>query len=232
MPPLFVWGRILRPLGPETHGISSCLRALFSRSARQASSDDTTIVSQQKEQLQHQHEARDSQKKRKLASEPRMSPSERHQLRYTDPEYRQRKQQYAREWYRKQMLDPEFRQKRREYERKYYADRKGDVEWFRQHVYAANKRSYDRIYADDAMRQNNNAYLAKRNKQRYCADPQFRLYHGLKAWYRLHRDHLSQFVWKHWRPIYHEDKVERTCATCATTRVNGSRLWVRMQAIM
>ncbi|KEQ59522.1 uncharacterized protein M437DRAFT_56360 [Aureobasidium melanogenum CBS 110374] len=142
-----------------------------------------------------------------------------------DPEYRQRKQQYQTERYHKQMLDPEYRQKRAEVSRKFYADRRRDIEWFRQHVYAANKRFHDRIFADDAMRQNKNAYSAKWNKQRYCADPQFRLYHGLKKWYRLQREHLSQFVWEHWRPIYHQDKVERTCATCATTRINGSRLW-------
>lgn len=246
MPPLFIWGRYLRPLSPGTHSISACLRALYSRSAPQASSHDTTIVSQQKEQLQHQHEARDSQKKRQSAREwyhrqildpeycqrKQQYAREWYRKQMLDPEYRQRKQQYQKERYHKQMLDPEYRQKRAEVSRKFYADRRRDIEWFRQHVYAANKRFHDRIFADDAMRQNKNAYSAKWSKQRYCADPQFRLYHGLKKWYRLQREHLSQFVWEHWRPIYHQDKVERTCATCATTRINGSRLWVRMQTIM
>lgn len=236
MPPLLgqTWGSNLRPLSSATctPSFSSCLRAVFSSFAPHASSDGTTIVSPQKGQLQHQHDSRDSQRRHKLADVPRLSPAEQERLRYqTDPEYRQRKIQKAKERYYRLRHDPEFRQKCAKMTRRWREDHKGDVEWYRRYVYDATKRHKDRRLADDAIRQKTNADAAGSNRQRYWANPQNRLYVALKSWYHRHRDHLSQFVWEHWQPIYFEEKIEKTCATCATnrmnaTRINGRRFWV------
>lgn len=53
---------------------------------------------------------------------PKRALAERPRLRYTDAEYRQRRQQLAREWYHKQMLDPELNRKRAGYCRQRRAD--------------------------------------------------------------------------------------------------------------
>lgn len=167
------WRSILRPLGFETLGFTSCLRAL-SRSTHQAS-DDVNNVNPPKQQLQHEYDPERIQDEQKLASNLQMSQAERNRLRYhTDREYRERVLEHNRKYFRKRMLDPKFGQKRSEYVQEYLTKRKED-EGFRRHSYAIQKRSHDRRFADDAVRQHYYARESEYQIQRLKVDPQFNL---------------------------------------------------------
>ncbi|THX37025.1 hypothetical protein D6C81_10648 [Aureobasidium pullulans] len=89
-----------------------------------------------------------------------------------------------------------------------------DTEWRREHLLAPTRRNLEKIRADPSLYQ---AYLAKSaavaHKYR-LEQPRYRWRIALHGWFNRNKDHLSQFTWKRWEPIYYPEKVERTCAAC------------------
>ncbi|CAD0084649.1 unnamed protein product, partial [Aureobasidium vineae] len=121
--------------------------------------------------------------------------------------------------------DPEYRQKLLDERKAFHADRYKDVEWYRLSEYARVKRSQDQRLADHALRQQHNARTSKQQRQRRQTDPQLGFYQGLHTWYMYHKHRFHEYVWEHWQPIVYPEKVERACAACTHTRINGIRLW-------
>lgn len=213
MPSLFAWGRALRPLGFGTYtpSLSSYLRALSSRAAHQTSLDDAKALEREKRRLRYRDDPEYRQKKLESDSRSRAKHKEelnqRHRERYqSDPEYREHKLQQIKEWKASQGL-----------------------EWYRKHIHPSRKRSAERMMADDALREQYRVYQRAYTKKRY-SDPQQRFYVSLHHWFHRHKQKLDHYIWKHWTPIFHAEKVERTCATCAKMRINGSKLCMLTRA--
>lgn len=122
--------------------------------------------------------------------------------------------------------DSEFREKELERTRAYHNMRKSkDTEWRREHLLALTKRRLEKIRADPSLYQ---AYLAKSaavsHKYR-LEQPRYRWRNALHGWFNRNKDHLSQFTWKLWEPIYYPEEVERKCAGCGELRLSGTKLW-------
>lgn len=127
--------------------------------------------------------------------------------------------------------DSEFREKELERARANHNMRKAkDTEWRREHLLAPTRRRLENIRADPSLYQ---AYLAKSaaisHKYR-LEQPRYRWRIALHGWFNRNKDHLSQFTWKRWEPIYYPEKVERTCAACGELRLSGTKLWFRRKS--
>lgn len=92
------------------------------------------------------------------------------------------------------------------------------------------RRRLENIRADPSLYQ---AYLAKSAavaRKYRLEQPRYRWRSALHGWFNRNKDHLSQFTWKRWEPIYYPEKVERTCAACGELRLSGTKLWFRRKS--
>lgn len=204
MPSLFAWWRALRPLGSKSYtpSLSSYARALSSRAAHQTSLDD---AKREKQRLRYRDDPEYRQRRidanSRYNAKNKEEVNQRHRERYqSDPEFREHRLQQIKKWRASQGL-----------------------EWHRRWGYPSGKKASERKMADDALHEQYRVYQRAYSKKRY-SDPQQKFYAGLRDWFYRHKQKLDHCVWKHYTPIFHAEKVERTCATCAKTRINGGKL--------
>lgn len=148
-------------------------------------------------------------------------------------EKRRKNTEYNRSLLQKKSEDPvwleQYRNRQKESFHRFLRKKSKDEAWKYKRLDDSNEKKrlrIQKIYDNDASKQQYMAAQRIERAQRYAANYDMRRRYSIRTWFWRNKDNLDTFAWKRWIPICLPESVDRVCATCRTRSIWGQRrLW-------